>query len=77
MLRGAINPAPEAYKRFDPGGQGLAYDVSLAYWSTILPFTTSKGDISTANMRSCMSCAPDGQYKTFDPGGPASTTKAS
>ena len=30
MLREAMNLAPEACKLFDPGGQGLAYDVSLA-----------------------------------------------
>ena len=50
MLREAINPAPEAYKLFNPGGQGLAYDVSLACRSTILPFATSKKDICTAKM---------------------------
>ena len=42
MLCGVNNPAPEAYKHFNPGGQGLAYEVSLACGNAILPFGTSK-----------------------------------
>ena len=41
MLRRAINSAPEAYKRNDPGGQGLASNVLLACRSTVLLFATS------------------------------------
>ena len=75
MLRGAMNPAPEAYKLFYPGGQGHAYDVSLVCESTILHFTTSKEDICTTKMRSCVSCTLDEQRRVLDPGGLASITK--
>ena len=47
MLRGAMNPALEACKLFDPDGQGLAYEVSLACGSTILHFTATEEGIST------------------------------
>ena len=49
MLRGAMNPTPEACKLFDPGGQGHAYEGSLACGSSVLH--------STAKTRSCVSYA--------------------
>jgi len=75
MLRGAINPAPEMDKSFDSGGQGLTYDVLLACGSTIILFATSKGNVCTAQMRSCVSCALGEQHRTSYPGRPASTIK--
>ena len=70
MLRGAMNPAPEVCKLFDPGGQGLAYEVSLACGRTVLHFTATNEDISAAKTRSCVRDATGQQRRGFDPGGP-------
>ena len=70
-----MNPAPEAYKHFYPGGQGHAYDVSLACGSIILPFITPKDYMKTSEIRSCVSCTLDEQRRVLDPGGLASITK--
>ena len=70
MPRGAMNAAPEMCKLFDPGGQGLTYDVSLACGSIILHFTATNEDISTAKTRSCVSYATGQQRRVFDPGRP-------
>ena len=75
MLRGAMNPAPEAYKLFDPGGQGHAYDVSLACGSIIPRFTTPIGGIKTAKMQSYVSCTLHEQRRVFNLGGLTSITK--
>ena len=56
-LRGAINPATEKYKFFDPGGEKFVVD-------------PSKKDIfCTAKKRSSASNVNNKQNKIFDPGG--------
>ena len=61
MLRGAMNPAPEVRKLFNPDGQGLAYEVSSASGSTVLHIT--------AKTTSCVSHANGQESKVYDPGG--------